>query len=219
MLDFLHPLDYPSNKYAELPQAAVLILIDQAQSEIIMIQKADHLRKHAGEVAFPGGKLESGETHIQCAIRECEEEIGVKENSFQTIGRLLPKVTRHRMAVHPFVAILNAGEPVSSTDALENQRGRILDFVIIAYASFQCDNSNIISEFLRPTSVYKHKTITLCFTKCKCISVRYTLRLTHDFVTRNNKILFFETNFYAHRPVVKTILHLLLFTVFVVLAI
>ncbi len=94
-----------------LPQAAVMILIKpgcggENDLQLVMAKKTAHLRKHAGEVVFPGGKLELGETHLHAALRECEEEIGLAADSIDVVGCLSRQVTRYDVAVYPFVALL-----------------------------------------------------------------------------------------------------------------
>lgn len=87
-----------------LPQAAVMILIDRHKKSLLVIHKADFLRRHAGEIAFPGGKLESGESLLVCAQRECLEEVGIHPNQYTLLGELPQRVTRHDVVVTPFVA-------------------------------------------------------------------------------------------------------------------
>ncbi len=91
-----------------LPQAAVIVLIKPGpEPKLVMAQKADHLRKHAGESVFPGGKLENDESHLKAAMRECHEEIGVSDKAIDIVGCLSRYVTRHDVAVYPFVGVLN----------------------------------------------------------------------------------------------------------------
>lgn len=125
-----------------LPQAAVIALIKTGDDpKLVMAQKADHLRKHAGESVFPGGKLEHDESHLQAALRECYEEIGVTDDCIDLVGCLSRVVTRHDVAVYPFVGVLN--RPVSyQLDMTEMQA------VFEVPLSFLSQPQNLLQESL-----------------------------------------------------------------------
>jgi 8-oxo-dGTP pyrophosphatase MutT (NUDIX family) len=94
----------------ELPQAAVLALIDYhpGVESVVLIRRADHLRLHAGEVAFPGGKCDEGDTDAwHTALREAEEEIALPAPHVTRLGMLPPLVTRTGIEVLPCVAELS----------------------------------------------------------------------------------------------------------------
>ncbi|NRB39725.1 MAG: CoA pyrophosphatase [Pseudomonadales bacterium] len=102
-------------------KAAVMVLIDKSTSSLLFIHKADFLRRHAGEIAFPGGKLEVGEDLLSCAQRECLEEVGIDESQYRLLGRLPRRVTRHKVAVYPFVAVLESCDVLIQIDKSELQ--------------------------------------------------------------------------------------------------
>lgn len=90
--------------------AAVLIVIYGAEHKIIMTQKPLTMQQHAGEISFPGGKIDaSDENLLDTAIRETQEEIGLSVPRNNIIGQLKPVQTRNSgFTIIPFVAILDA---------------------------------------------------------------------------------------------------------------
>lgn len=77
------------------PSASILIPIfeQDGMANIVLTRRSAELRRHAGEVAFPGGKLEEGETAEQAAIREAYEEIGLDPADVEIEGRLITSAT------------------------------------------------------------------------------------------------------------------------------
>ncbi len=68
--------------------AAVLIPItDRPDPGVILTKRPDFLRSHAGQVAFPGGKIDEGDTDaIDAALREAEEELGLPRSQVEILG-------------------------------------------------------------------------------------------------------------------------------------
>jgi 8-oxo-dGTP pyrophosphatase MutT (NUDIX family) len=60
---------------------------------LLMVKKSSQLRKHAGQVAFPGGAIDAGETAAQAALREAWEEIGLPPQSVELLGQLDDQLT------------------------------------------------------------------------------------------------------------------------------
>lgn len=84
---------------SDLPvqDAAVLALFYPIHDEptLVFIQRSPDIQHHPGQIAFPGGRLEPGETPEQAALRECHEEVGVDPASVRLLGRLSPLVIPH----------------------------------------------------------------------------------------------------------------------------
>lgn len=74
---------------------------------VVLTRRAWHMRSHTGEVSFPGGKQEPGETLWETALREANEETGLEPTSVERIGELhhLATVTS-RSSIVPFVGVL-----------------------------------------------------------------------------------------------------------------
>lgn len=105
------PLDGLLWDTSQHPQAAVLVgLSDAPEPRVLLGRRTHHMRHHPGEVAFPGGKRESGDdTPWATALREAMEEVGMPPESPQPLGELPPLVTRTGFEVHPCVAAIPGG--------------------------------------------------------------------------------------------------------------
>ena len=105
-------LNTPLNPTLEpngLKPASVLLLIYGSCPHIIMTVKSEHMRIHAGEASFPGGKPESGDIDLcHTALRETHEEIGLRVDRQNVIGQLdAVRTLNSKFMILPFVAILN----------------------------------------------------------------------------------------------------------------
>lgn len=95
---------------AESPRtSAVLVALhDSADGpSVVLTRRTAHLSSHKGEMSFPGGRVEEGETLEQAALREAHEEVNLDPSIVTTVGRLdaLSTVVS-RSAIHPVVALL-----------------------------------------------------------------------------------------------------------------
>ena len=72
---------------AELHQAAVLAAVTECERPgFLLIHRPSNMRSHPGQVAFPGGKIDPGETPVEAALREAYEELGIRERDVKVIG-------------------------------------------------------------------------------------------------------------------------------------
>jgi 8-oxo-dGTP pyrophosphatase MutT (NUDIX family) len=71
-------------------QSAVLVGLFESTNgvEAILTRRSQELTNHRGEISFPGGRLENGETVVDAALRETQEEIGIKPGDAQIVGEL-----------------------------------------------------------------------------------------------------------------------------------
>ena len=76
---------------------------DADQAAIILTTRASNMRNHAGQWAFPGGRIDAGESAEQTALRELFEEVGLKVNPENILGRLDNYSTRSGFVITPIV--------------------------------------------------------------------------------------------------------------------
>jgi 8-oxo-dGTP pyrophosphatase MutT (NUDIX family) len=88
--------------------AAVLVaFLDVEQPELVLTRRADHLPTHPGQVSFPGGAAEPGDrTAVETAIREANEEIGLRPDDVTPLGFLHRMDTISDYRVLPVVAMV-----------------------------------------------------------------------------------------------------------------
>lgn len=91
-------------------KAAVVLMIHATEGHpsILFIERTSHIGhdKHRGQIAFPGGKLEANESLKECALREMDEEIGIRLSPDHPVKALTPLyVSVSNFIIHPFVAI------------------------------------------------------------------------------------------------------------------
>jgi 8-oxo-dGTP pyrophosphatase MutT (NUDIX family) len=89
--------------------AAVLIpvILHPAELTVLFTQRTPHLRAHAGQVSFPGGRAEPADPSVEfTALREASEEIGLAPERVQVIGRLADYHTRTGFRVAPVVGLI-----------------------------------------------------------------------------------------------------------------
>ncbi len=106
-----HQPQASEGKHRDRERASVLIpLIDDSIVRILLTERAGNLATHGGEVALPGGKEdeEDGSSHIT-ALREAEEEIGVRPSEVEVIGELRPFVSKYGLLVTPIVGVVAGG--------------------------------------------------------------------------------------------------------------
>lgn len=96
-----HPLDIKEEYSVVLP----LINIE-GRWELIYEVRSDKLDRQPGEISFPGGKVEIGESYRKAAIRETVEELNINEDSINVIGELDYLVTRDNTVIHAFAAVI-----------------------------------------------------------------------------------------------------------------
>ena len=103
--------DLPAHE--TLTAAAVLIPItDRARPGVILTQRVETLRKHAGQVAFPGGRIDPGEDSVTAALREAEEEVALPRSAVEVIGPTDRYRTGTGYTITPIVGVVPPDLPL-----------------------------------------------------------------------------------------------------------
>lgn len=105
------PVNEPRiDETAQLIAAAVLVpvVVRESGLTILLTQRTAHLRDHAGQVSFPGGRSEASDASAEAtALREAEEEVGVLASQVEILGRLPEYRTGTGFVITPVVGLVS----------------------------------------------------------------------------------------------------------------
>lgn len=97
----------------DLTPAAVLVAVtDRAEPGVILTRRTESLRRHPGQVAFPGGRIDPGEDPITAALREAEEEIALPRDQVRVVGPADRYITVTGFQVTPIIGVVPPDLPL-----------------------------------------------------------------------------------------------------------
>lgn len=122
-------------EYPEGIQSAVCVPLIQRPTglHVLFTRRAGHLLSHAGQVCFPGGRIEvADQSAVQAALRETHEEVGIDPIYIQPLGEQPIFITNSRYAMRPVVGLLKNGfhispDPAEVAEVFEVPLARLMD--------------------------------------------------------------------------------------------
>jgi 8-oxo-dGTP pyrophosphatase MutT (NUDIX family) len=133
-LDCDSGFELAGREVAALKPAAVLVpLIERSDGfSVLLTRRADTLRRHTGQIALPGGRLDPGETPWTAALREAHEEVGLAPTCVELAGLSSPYATVTGYLITPVVGFVRPGfslqpNPDEVAEIFETPFGFLMD--------------------------------------------------------------------------------------------
>jgi 8-oxo-dGTP pyrophosphatase MutT (NUDIX family) len=97
---------------ATVPAAVLIAITDRAEPGVILTVRREHMRTHAGQIAFPGGRIDPGEEAIAAAVREANEELGLEPSAVELVGAIEDYRTVTGYVVTPVIGVVPPDLPL-----------------------------------------------------------------------------------------------------------
>jgi 8-oxo-dGTP pyrophosphatase MutT (NUDIX family) len=115
-----------------VPAAVLVPIVAHPEPTVLLTLRSPRLSSHAGQVSFPGGRIEDGETPEAAAVREAAEEVGLDPRLPELVGRLPEHLTGTGFRVTPVVALVPpplalTPDPAEVAEAFELPLSTVLD--------------------------------------------------------------------------------------------
>ena len=120
--------DLPEERAKATVDAAVLVAItNRAEPGVILTVRREHMRTHAGQIAFPGGRVDAGEDAVAAALREAHEEILLEAEAVDVVGSIEPYRTVTGYVVTPVIGVIPPDLPLFiSQDSNDTEMTRFI---------------------------------------------------------------------------------------------
>jgi 8-oxo-dGTP pyrophosphatase MutT (NUDIX family) len=100
--------DTPAGATPLVPAAVLAAIVTGPEPGVLLTKRCAALRRHSGQVSFPGGRIDAGDASAEAAaLREAQEEVGVTPKSVEIIGRLRDYRTGTGYRITPILALID----------------------------------------------------------------------------------------------------------------
>ena len=120
----VYPPIFASNNKNNHSDASVLIVLREHEGrlQVMLTQRSENLRHHANEWSLPGGKTETGENNFDTALRESDEEVGLKSHHIERIGQLENFKSKNELDVSVCICALTSAHYIAKLNPEEVQK-------------------------------------------------------------------------------------------------
>lgn len=95
-----------------IPAAVLIAITDRPRPGILLLHRPSTMRAHPGQIAFPGGRIDPGEGTTQAALREANEELGIRAQDVRIIGSSDVYQTGSGYEITPVIGVVPADLPI-----------------------------------------------------------------------------------------------------------
>ncbi|MFL6751788.1 MAG: CoA pyrophosphatase [Sphingomicrobium sp.] len=97
---------------AEVAAAVLVAITEREEPGLILTLRREHMRTHAGQIAFPGGRIDNGEDAVKAALREAHEEVLLDPAAVEVVGTIEPYRTVTGYVVTPVLGVVPPDLPL-----------------------------------------------------------------------------------------------------------
>jgi 8-oxo-dGTP pyrophosphatase MutT (NUDIX family) len=145
------PFRFPSSDIpSEFGRAAVLLpfWVDEGEVRVVLTRRSHRLSSHKGQTAFPGGRVDPGETWVEAALREAHEEVGLDPAAVEVLGALDDAWSGAGHHIVPVVGWLSAPPTLQANPA------EVAEILIASVRELLLPESRSEEEFVRNGTRY-----------------------------------------------------------------
>ncbi len=145
LTEWLSQYQYKQDGFRHYAVLIPLIEIN-GSTHVIYEVRSEKLRNQPGEICFPGGKHEPGESYLMTALRETSEELNIDMDDIELIGQLDDVITPFNMYIHVFIGFINLNyeDLVPSTDEVGSIFAVPVDFLMNCKVEQYTSKANIM---------------------------------------------------------------------------
>lgn len=142
----LEPLEiadetHTPKREGQRPASVLMPLVKRDEEwRVLLTRRPMHMKNHAGQVSFPGGKTEAGETPCAGALRETHEEVGIAQEDIHLLGRLSSFNAVSDFRITPYVGIFSPEAEIIP------EAGEVEEAFEIPFSFFMSRNNHVRRE-------------------------------------------------------------------------